>query len=33
MGNAVAELKDLAKEITETNDKDGVAKVLEVLLN
>lgn len=33
MGNAVEELKDLAKEITETNDNDGVAKVLEVLFN
>ena len=33
MGNAVEELKNLAKDITETNDNDGVAKVLEVLFN
>ncbi|RJE90290.1 HAD family hydrolase [Paenibacillus sp. 1011MAR3C5] len=29
MGNAVPELKQLAKEITRTNDEDGVAVVLE----
>ncbi|MFF2887322.1 Cof-type HAD-IIB family hydrolase [Paenibacillus sp. NPDC057967] len=32
MGNAVPELKQLAKEITGTNDEDGVAAVLERLL-
>ncbi|RJX37632.1 HAD family hydrolase [Paenibacillus pinisoli] len=32
MGNAVPELKQMAKEITETNEKDGVAIVLERLL-
>lgn len=31
MGNAIKELKDLAKEITETNDNDGVSKTLEVI--
>ncbi|GMK39582.1 haloacid dehalogenase [Paenibacillus sp. CCS19] len=31
MGNAVDELKHIAKEITETNDNDGVAVVLERL--
>jgi len=31
MGNAIEELKLRAKEITETNDNDGVAKVLERL--
>jgi len=29
MGNAIKELKELSKEITETNDNDGVAKTLE----
>ncbi|PWV94450.1 Cof subfamily protein (haloacid dehalogenase superfamily)/HAD superfamily hydrolase (TIGR01484 family) [Paenibacillus cellulosilyticus] len=29
MGNAVGDLKEIAKEITDTNDDDGVAKVLE----
>jgi hydroxymethylpyrimidine pyrophosphatase-like HAD family hydrolase len=29
MGNAVEPLKELAKEITDTNDNDGVARVLE----
>jgi hydroxymethylpyrimidine pyrophosphatase-like HAD family hydrolase len=29
MGNAVDELKALAAEVTETNDNDGVARVLE----
>lgn len=29
MGNAIAELKVQAKEVTETNDNDGVAKALE----
>lgn len=29
MQNAVTELKELAKEVTDTNDNDGVAKVLE----
>lgn len=29
MENAVLELKELAKEVTDTNDNDGVAKVLE----
>ncbi|MGC5771649.1 HAD family hydrolase [Paenibacillus pabuli] len=32
MGNAIEELKILAKEITDTNDSDGVAKVLERIL-
>lgn len=31
MGNAIEELKELSKEITETNDNDGVAIVLERL--
>lgn len=31
MGNAVVELKDIADEITETNDNDGVAIILEGL--
>ncbi|MFD0676469.1 MULTISPECIES: HAD family hydrolase [unclassified Paenibacillus] len=31
MGNAIAELKSIATHITETNDKDGVAVVLERL--
>lgn len=31
MGNAIEELKRISKEITETNDKDGVAKILERL--
>lgn len=31
MGNAIAELKELAKEVTDTNDCDGVAKTLESL--
>ena len=29
MGNAIEELKALAKEVTDTNDRDGVARVLE----
>lgn len=34
MGNAIQELKDLAKEITDTNNNDGVAKTLEdIFLN
>lgn len=33
MGNAITELKELAKEVTDTNDNDGVAKTLEILLN
>lgn len=33
MGNAIIELKELAKEVTATNDNDGVAKILEALLN
>lgn len=32
MGNAIEELKQLADEITETNDNDGVALVLEKLI-
>ncbi|QMV40044.1 Cof-type HAD-IIB family hydrolase [Cohnella cholangitidis] len=32
MGNAVEELKRLSKEITDTNDNDGVAKTLERLI-
>lgn len=32
MGNAVEELKALAKEVTDTNDNDGVAKILETIL-
>ncbi|MCR8656681.1 Cof-type HAD-IIB family hydrolase [Paenibacillus endoradicis] len=32
MGNAIEELKAIAKEITDTNDNDGVAKILERLL-
>ncbi|TQR19643.1 Cof-type HAD-IIB family hydrolase [Psychrobacillus vulpis] len=31
MGNAIEELKELAKEVTDTNDNDGVAKTLETL--
>lgn len=31
MGNAIKELKDMAYEVTETNDNDGVAVVLERL--
>lgn len=31
MGNATEDIKDLADEITETNDEDGVAKFLEKL--
>ncbi|MBT2642907.1 HAD family hydrolase [Bacillus sp. ISL-41] len=31
MGNAVDELKNAAKEVTDTNDNDGVAKTLEAL--
>ncbi|REK77017.1 Cof-type HAD-IIB family hydrolase [Paenibacillus paeoniae] len=33
MGNAIPELKQLAKEITGTNDEDGVALVLERILS
>lgn len=33
MGNAIPELKDLAKEVAETNDNDGVAKTLETIFN
>lgn len=33
MGNAVAELKQIADEITSSNDEDGVAIVVERLLN
>ncbi|KEQ22781.1 hypothetical protein ET33_20715 [Paenibacillus tyrfis] len=29
MGNAIKELQDIANEITETNDNDGVALILE----
>jgi len=32
MGNAIDELKAIADEITDTNDRDGVAKVLERML-
>ena len=32
MGNAVRELKEVADEIADTHDRDGVAKVLERLL-
>lgn len=32
MGNAVSHLKEISKEITDTNDNDGVAKVLERIL-
>ncbi|MDN4603255.1 HAD family hydrolase [Paenibacillus sp. F6_3S_P_1C] len=32
MGNAIEELKILSKEITDTNESDGVAKVLERIL-
>ncbi|MFC9708186.1 HAD family hydrolase [Paenibacillus sp. NPDC056933] len=32
MGNAIEELKILSKEITDTNDSDGVARVLERML-
>ncbi|SEL94232.1 Cof subfamily of IIB subfamily of haloacid dehalogenase superfamily/HAD-superfamily hydrolase, subfamily IIB [Paenibacillus sp. cl141a] len=32
MGNAVGHLKEMSKEITDTNDNDGVAKVLERIL-
>ncbi|WJH35379.1 HAD family hydrolase [Paenibacillus sp. CC-CFT747] len=32
MGNAVPELKERAREITETNDRDGVAVVVERML-
>ncbi len=31
MGNAIPELKDIAYFITDTNDEDGVAQVLEKL--
>ncbi|MWV43366.1 Cof-type HAD-IIB family hydrolase [Paenibacillus sp. HJL G12] len=31
MGNAIGELKEISKEITETNDNDGVAIILEKL--
>ncbi|WP_246277191.1 HAD hydrolase family protein [Neobacillus endophyticus] len=33
MGNSITELKELAKEATETNDNDGVAKTLDSLFN
>lgn len=32
MMNAVEELKELANEITETNDNDGVAQILEKMI-
>ncbi|WP_175365390.1 HAD family hydrolase, partial [Bacillus wiedmannii] len=32
MGNAIPELKDIAYFITNTNDEDGVAQVLEKLI-
>ncbi|WP_397539971.1 HAD family hydrolase [Rummeliibacillus pycnus] len=32
MSNAVSELKDIANEVTDTNDNDGVAKVLERII-
>ena len=32
MGNAIKELKELAKEVTDINDNDGVAKTLETLI-
>jgi Cof subfamily protein (haloacid dehalogenase superfamily) len=32
MGNAVGHLKEISKEITDTNDNDGVAEVLERIL-
>jgi hydroxymethylpyrimidine pyrophosphatase-like HAD family hydrolase len=32
MGNAIKELKEIATEITETNDNDGVALILERIL-
>lgn len=32
MSNAISELKDIANEITDTNDNDGVAKVLERII-
>lgn len=32
MGNAIPELKELADEITESNDQDGVALILEKLI-
>lgn len=32
MGNAISYLKEISKEITDTNDNDGVAKVLERLV-
>lgn len=32
MGNAISQLKEISKEITDTNDNDGVAKVLERIL-
>ncbi len=31
MGNAIEELKYIAKEVTDTNDNDGVAITLEAL--
>jgi len=33
MGNAIRELKEIATEITETNDNDGVALIIERILN
>ncbi|MBD0382908.1 Cof-type HAD-IIB family hydrolase [Paenibacillus sedimenti] len=33
MGNAIRELKEIATEITETNDNDGVALILERILH
>jgi Cof subfamily protein (haloacid dehalogenase superfamily) len=32
MGNAIKEIKEIANEVTETNDNDGVAEVLERIL-
>ncbi|APH06240.1 HAD hydrolase family protein [Bacillus weihaiensis] len=31
MGNAIEELKCIAREVTDTNDNDGVAKTIEAL--
>ncbi|MEK4512045.1 hypothetical protein EJP82_17985 [Paenibacillus anaericanus] len=33
MGNAIKELKEIASETTETNDKDGVAIILERIVS
>ncbi|MNI91242.1 putative phosphatase [compost metagenome] len=32
MGNAIEELKSIATEVTASNDEDGVAQVLEMML-